>query len=138
MSSSNQYLNDNEPHEPDDSDSVASNDTDDGQTHLPEKILARQDLNHNNQDRRSWYLVKWKDCPILRSSWETGDLFKEHPKLLQDWDVEQQRRATGESRFDLEAFDKAVADLENAHTRRRQLRRLKKDVTRLLELTKDP
>lgn len=137
MSSSNQYLVDNSPYEPDDSDSVASNATDDGQTHLPEKILARQDIKHNNQDR-SWYLVKWENCPILRSSWETGDLFQEYPKLLQDWDVEQQRRVAGEGVFDLEAFNKAVADLETAYTRRRQLRRLKKDVRGLLQLTKGP
>lgn len=138
MASSNQYLVDNLPADrDDDSDSVASNDTDDGQIHLPEKILARQDLKHNNQDT-SWYLVKWENCPNLRSSWETGDLFKTYPKLLEDWEVEQQKRATGESKFDLEAFNKAVANLDALYTQRRQLRRLKKDVSRLLTLTKDP
>lgn len=137
MASSNQYLVDNSPDEPEDSDSVASNDTDDGQTHLPEKVLASQHIKHNNQES-IWYLVKWENCPVLRSSWERGDLFKTNPQLLEDWEIEQQRRVIGESKFDLGAFNQAVTDLDKAYARRRQLRRLKKDVSRLLTISKSP
>jgi len=135
MASSNQYLVDNSPDEIPETDSVASNDTDDGQTHQPEKILAKQDIKHNTHET-TWFLVKWENCPVLRSSWESGDLFKTYPKLLEDWKVEQQRRAEGKSKFDLDAFNQAVLDLDKAYVRRRQLRRLKKDISRLLTLTK--
>ena len=49
-----------------DTESIFSIITDDGEDHLPERILAE----YTRIGSLTWYLVKWKNCPLLRSSWE--------------------------------------------------------------------
>ena len=51
--------------------------SDDGEDHLPEKILAEYTRNGS----LTWYLVKWKDCPLLRSSWENIQSVQAFPEL---------------------------------------------------------
>ena len=119
-----------------DQDSVASLETDDGQDHKPEKILAQQDLKLNrpkDDTVSSWYLVQWEDCPILRSSWESGDLFTTYPNLLDDWNLEKQKQAEGKAEaLDIKAFELAVQDLEIAERSRRVLRRFKRKLARMI------
>lgn len=119
-----------------DGESVASLETDDGQDHKPEKVLAQQDLqlNHLSQPNFStWYLVKWEDCPVLRSSWESGDLFLTYPYLLEDWVLEKQKQAEGKRKeLDLKAFELAVLELEIVERKRRKLRRFRSKLTRML------
>lgn len=136
-----QYLGDNLDLDSDtDGESVASLETDDGQDHKPERILAQQDLklNYKKGDTTStcaWYLVQWEDCPILRSSWESGDLFTEYPWLLDNWIIEKQKQAEGKTKeLDIKAFERAVLDLEIAERKRRILRRFKRKLTRILAI----
>lgn len=125
------HLEDHSDLDLDDEESIASLETDDGQEHPPEKILA--ELVSNNGF--TWYLVKWKDCPALRSSWEGLDLFQHHPWMLDNWLIEKQKQAEGKSKpLDIEAFNKAVLDVEVAERQRRTLRRLKRRVNRVLSI----
>lgn len=119
----------------DDSDSVeslASNNTDDGQEHAPEKILAEL---QSTLDGSRWYLVKWKDCPVLRSSWERYIPTEEGPSIFADWEVEKQRQEKGESTpLDINSFVQAVEDIEHAERLRRTLRRFKREVSRTISI----
>jgi len=49
-----------------DTESIISLITDDGEDHLPERIVAE----YTRIGSLTWYLVKWENCPLLRSSWE--------------------------------------------------------------------
>jgi hypothetical protein len=113
----------------DDNESLASLETDDGEDHPPEKIIAEIEAKNGNL----WYLVKWKDCPVLRSSWEGRELFNDCPKVWDAWLIEKQKQAEGKSKpLDVAAFNKAVLDLEVAESQRRTLRRLRQKVKRVL------
>jgi hypothetical protein len=126
-----EYLEDDIYEEPSDEESLASLETDDGQDHPPERILAQL----KGKTGPNWYLVKWKDCPVIRSSWESADLFESCPWILDAWLIERQRQAEGLTQpLDLVAFDKAVFDAEVAHTRRRILRRLRRRFNRVLSI----
>jgi hypothetical protein len=115
----------------DDEESIASLETDDGEYHLPERILAQIP----SKNGFNWYLVKWENCPILRSSWEGLELFSNYPWLLEEWLVELQRQTEGKSKpLDIAAFEKAVLDVELAERRRRILRRLKRKINRVLSI----
>ena len=126
-----QYLEDHSDLDLDDEESIASLETDDGQEHPPEKILAEL----VSKNGFTWYLVKWKDCPALRSSWEGLDLCQNHPWMLDNWLIEKQKQAEGKSKpFDTAAFNKAVLDVEVAERQRRILRRLKRRVNRVISI----
>lgn len=117
-----------------DNESLASLNTDDGQLHLPEKILAQVTSKHGFE----WYLVKWQDCSILRSSWEDRNLSDLYPGIFRTWQIEQKNQAKGKSPyFDLEAFNKAVSEVEQAERQRRILRRLKRQITRVISIVAD-
>jgi hypothetical protein len=117
-----------------DADSLASIETDDGQDHLPEKILAEFEA----KEGQIWYLVSWTGCPVLRSSWEGYDIFKEYPHLFEAWALEKKSQSEGESQpFDIAAFNKAVFRLEEAERERRRLRRLKRKIQRVLSIVSD-
>ncbi|CAG8959981.1 hypothetical protein HYFRA_00012698 [Hymenoscyphus fraxineus] len=103
-----EYLEDDIYEDQTDDESLASLETDDGQDHPPEKILA-QSIGKNGF---IWYLVKWQDCPVIRSSWEGIDLFSSCPGILDAWKVEQKRQADGLSKpLDLAAFQRAQQHL---------------------------
>lgn len=117
----------------DSQDSDASNETDDGQQHPTEKIIAE---GHTCSGRPPLYLVKWKNCPLLRSSWQSEDYLNlYYPEVLADWRLEKKRQERGLSKpLDLQAFDDALKALDKAQRQRRILRRLKKKFTRVLEI----
>lgn len=126
-----EYLGDDLQEEFSDDESLASLETDDGQDHPPERILAQV----TGKNNFIWYLVKWQDCPVIRSSWEGKELFSSCPWVLDAWFVEQQRQAEGLSKpLDKRAFDKAVFDAEVATQRRRVLRRFKRRFNRVLSI----
>lgn len=115
-----------------DNESLASLETDDGQDHPPEKILAQYSKPGQGI---VWFLVKWQDCPLLRSSWEDRGLFTGYPWILEAWQVELQQQAEGKSNpFDIHAFDRAVLEVEKAERQRRKLRRLKRRINRVLSI----
>ncbi|RDL38554.1 uncharacterized protein BP5553_02894 [Venustampulla echinocandica] len=125
------YLEDDIYEDDGDEESLASLETDDGQDHPPERILAQVKGRSNS----GYYLVKWQDCPIIRSSWEVEDLFSNYPWVLDAWQIEKQRQAEGLAKpLDLVAFHKAVSGEEVAHTRRRALRRLRRKFKRVLSI----
>ena len=125
------YLDNDSDSDYNDADSVASIETDDGVDHPPEKILAQ----FVSKNGFVWFLVKWQDCPLLRSSWEGSAIFESRPKLLEEWLVEKQKQQEGKSKpLDIAAFNKAVLDVEVAEKQRRTLRRLKRRVNRVLSL----
>jgi hypothetical protein len=100
----------------------------------PEKILT-EIVGKNNY---IWYLVKWKDCPLLRSSWEGEACFENHPWILDQWLVDKQSQKEGKSKpFDLEAFDRACKDLDLAERQRRILRRFRRKAKRILSIVAD-
>jgi hypothetical protein len=116
----------------DDRESLASIETDDGQDHPPEKIIAEVT---SNQNGFTWYLVQWKDCPVIRSSWEGGETFNSCKWLLEDWAKEKEKQERGESTpLDIAAFNKKVLEVELAERQRRVLRRLKRSVHRVLSI----
>jgi hypothetical protein len=120
-----QYAEQYDFNQVDDRESIASLETDDGEDHPPEKIIAET----TTKSGHTWYLVKWKDCPVIRSSWEGKELFDDCPEVWVAWLVEKQRQAEGKSKpLDIEAFNKAVRDLEVTETQRRVLRRLRREV----------
>jgi hypothetical protein len=128
------YLYNDSDSDSDDADSLASIETEDGADHPPEKILAQLD----SKNGFVWYLVKWQDCPLLRSSWEVSAIFESRPKLLDDWLVEKRKQEEGKSKpLDIAAFNKAVLDVEVAERQRRILRRLKRRVNRVLSIVAD-
>lgn len=125
------YLDDLSDSDFDDEESVASLDTDDGEDHQPESILAQVSIKNGT----IWYLVKWVDCPLLRSSWEGQELAVSHPSIVEAWLVERQKQLDGTSKpFDIPAFERRVLDVELAERRRRVLRRLKRKVNRVLSI----
>ncbi|TVY80429.1 Nucleotide exchange factor SIL1 [Lachnellula suecica] len=127
-----QYLTDDLYEESSDTESLASLETDDGQDHPPERILAQVKAKNDF----IWYLVKWQDCPVIRSSWEGRDLFSNSPWILDAWAVEQQKQAEGLTKpLDLNEFNKAVSLEESAVQRRRVLRRLKRRFNRVLSIS---
>lgn len=118
----------------DDNESLASLETDDGQDHPPEKILAQL----TSKNGFVWYLVKWQDCPVLRSSWEGKEIVTDCPELFETWQIEKKNQAEGKSQpLDIAAFNKAVLELETAERKKRILRRLKRKVTRVLSIVSD-
>lgn len=125
------YLEDDIYEDDGDEESLASLETDDGQDHPPERILAQAVGKRNSV----WYLVKWQDCPIIRSSWESEDFFLNYPWVWDAWQIEKQRHAEGLARpLDLVAFHDAVFNEEVAHTQRRALRRLRRKLNRVLSI----
>jgi hypothetical protein len=114
-----------------DADSIASNETDDGVFHLPERILAEL----HSKNGFVWYLVKWRDCPVIRSSWEGDISWEKYPGIFDDWEVEKRRQERGESKpLDITAFNNAVLRVEVAERQRRILRRLKRRVNRVISI----
>jgi hypothetical protein len=114
-----------------DDESLASLETDDGQDHFPERILAQV----KGKNGFVWYLVKWQDCPVIRSSWEGVHQFDSCPRILDTWFKEHLLQETGKSTpLDLVAFDKAVREEEAARSRRRVLRRVRRKLKRVLSI----
>jgi hypothetical protein len=117
----------------DDTESLASIDTDDGQDHPPEKILAAQ--SHNGF---TWYLVKWQDCPIIRSSWEGISALTDFAFLFEEWEIEKTKQRNGISKpLDIVSFNTAVLEVELLERQRRNLRRLKRVVRRAISIVTD-
>lgn len=106
----------------------------DSEEQPPEKILT-EIVGKNNH---IWYLVKWKDCPLLRSSWEGKDCLENYPGILDQWLLDKQNQKEGKVQpFDLQAFDKACKDLDLAERQRRILRRFRRKVKRILSIVAD-
>lgn len=111
-----------------DTESLASLETDDGHDHPPEKIIA-ESTSYSGFIR---YLVKWKDCDILRSSWEKVGFFDTHPRLLEEWTQEKEKIHRGERKpFDINDFNNQVLEVEKREKERRILRRYRRKVQRL-------
>ncbi|TQS35202.1 hypothetical protein Golomagni_04384 [Golovinomyces magnicellulatus] len=92
-----------------DLESLASLDTDDGNDHPPEKIIA----DRIDQAGYFTYLVKWKDCSILRSSWEGLGFCSSYPELYNKWRLEKERINRGEAKaFDLQDFNRRAFEVE--------------------------
>jgi hypothetical protein len=125
------YVQDDIYEESGDNESLASLETDDGLLHSAERILAQLE----GKNGLIWYLVKWHDCPVIRSSWEGADQFNSVPWLLEAWFKEHELQEAGKSpRLDLIAFDKAVEEEEVARSERRVLRRLRRKLKRVLSI----
>lgn len=118
----------------DDRESLASIETDDGEDHPPEKILAEI----TTKTGQTWYLVQWKDCPLIRSSWEGRETFDYCKWMLEDWAEIKEKQEKGESTpLDIAAFNKKVLEVELAERQRRVLRRLRRRVNRVLSIISD-
>jgi hypothetical protein len=114
-----------------DAESIASLETDDGERHAIERILAEIQGNRG----QIYYLVKWENCPLVRSSWETSSTFIQCPHHLEDWTVEKQKVADGKSQpFNIAALNQAIEEIELAERQRRILRRFKRRVQHILEI----
>jgi hypothetical protein len=128
------FIQDLEYDEQDDFDereSLASIETDDGEEHPAEKIIAEV----TSKNGFIWYLVKWQDCPVVRSSWESRDSFANYPWMLDDWLVEKHKQDKGKSTpLDVAAFNRAVLQVELAERQRRILRRLKRSIKRAISI----
>ncbi|KAL3417568.1 chromo domain-containing protein [Phlyctema vagabunda] len=115
-----------------DNESLASLEDDEHeQEHPPEAVIAEL----TGKNGIIWYLIKWQDCPFLRSSWEGSSIFSESPGLLDQWEEEKRRQAEGKSKpFDIAAFNQAVFHVERAERQRRMLRRLKRRIKNILDV----
>ena len=125
---SRDYLEEDDLLDFDDAESLASLE-DDEEYHPPEAIIAE----FTGSNGHVWFLVKWQDCPLVRSSWECGAILEDHPLILTNWLAEKQNQTEGKSKpFDLSAFNKIVLEVETAERQRRILRRLKRRVKGVL------
>lgn len=114
--------------------SQASLESDLEEDSTPEKILT-EIVGLNN---RIWYLVKWKDCPLLRSSWEGETCFENCPWVFDQWLIEKQSQKEGKTRpFDVKGFNQACKELELAERERRNLRRFRRKVKQILSIVAD-
>jgi hypothetical protein len=111
-----------------------SSSSEDGEyPHSPERILAE----HIDIKNKTWFLVKWKDCPVIRSSWERPSLFLRIKRvaIINEWLLEKQRQSQGLSTpFDLTTFDSLVLKAEALERGRRRLRRLKNRIEKNIEI----
>lgn len=114
-----------------DDDDSSSDESDESETeHLVECILAE----FAGKNGHIWYLVKWQDCPIIRSSWECGVIFKDFPWIFKEWEIERQKQAEGKSQpLDIIAFNKAVLKVEIAERNRRRLKQMQRHAQSILE-----
>lgn len=114
--------------------SLYSLDTDDGQDHLPEKILT--EYIHDNGN--IWYLIKWDDCEILRSSWEGRDIVEKYPYLSEAYRIVKDKEKSGQVQpFNISAFNNALFWLEESERQKRVMRRLKHKIQRVLAVVSD-
>lgn len=106
----------------------------------PEKILCQSDQEFGRQGHL--FLVKWKNCSILRSSWEWesesfANAFDDRPQfqnflksphpIRMEWESRKHRIARGEEeRFDVHNWHDCVRQEENLRKQRRVLRRWKR------------
>jgi hypothetical protein len=129
------YLEVDSDGESEDAESLASNETDDGQEHAPEKIIAEL---KSDRGACCWYLVKWQDCPVIRSSWELYIPSDRHNQILADWEAEKRKQERGESTpLDLLSFSRAVLEVEEREKQKRTLRRLKRRAEHILSILDD-
>jgi len=116
-----------------DAESLASLQTEDNITYdRPEAILAEAHLHD-----RVWYLIKWENCPFIRSSWEIkGSLGLDeetHKGVFEAWEREKVLQLSGQKPpFDAEAFVRAVDKSEKLDKARRNLRRWKRQLKGVL------
>ncbi len=116
----------------DDADSIASLESE-GVDYPIERILAEV----TGKNGHVWYLVKWRHCPLVRSSWECVVIFTDTPWIYEEWQKEKRRQAEGKSKpLNIDAFNQAVVDVETAERQRRRLRRLRKQAENVLAAIK--
>lgn len=114
----------------DDSDSQNSTESEDVDVGYPVERIIAEFVGKNGH---VWFLVKWQNCPLVRSSWECGAIFFNIPWVLDEWKVEKQKQAEGKSQpLDIAAFNKAVLDVEVAERQRRRLRSFRKQAQSIL------
>lgn len=102
-----------------------------------EGILAEANHKSKNDDPdcHRFYLVKWTDSPVLRSSWEHASFLVDYQDVLQEWQAEKKRQQEGKSvPFDCEAFNKSIEEQEFRDRARRRLRRFKRHIQRILSI----
>lgn len=114
----------------------------------PERILCQSDQDFPG--RGHLFLVKWKNCSVLRSSWEWENLqnaYSDNPDLhyflkmshpiRMEWEARKERQARGEEeRFDVVKWKANVEEDDGLRQRRRVLRRWKRrlqGIQRVLE-----
>ncbi|KAI9699422.1 MAG: hypothetical protein M1836_003033 [Candelina mexicana] len=89
-----------------------------------EAILAEQPA-EDGHDGELLYLAKWDEYPLGRSSWEPITSF--HQDTLREWEDRKMRITRGyEKPFDVDKFEAAQLDIEQAQLDRRARRRAKK------------
>lgn len=108
----------------------------------PEKILCESDQEFPVKGRL--FLVKWKDCSILRSSWEWENvpynqvdqplgLFLQlgHP-IRDEWEKIKEKQARGEEeRFDVVKWRANCEEEDSLRSRRRVLRRWRRKLVEI-------
>jgi len=102
-----------------------------------EGILAEANHESKNEDPdcHRFYLVKWTDSPVLRSSWEHASFLVDYQDVLQEWQAEKKRQQEGKSvPFDYEAFNKSIEEQEFRDRARRRLRRFKRHIQRIVSI----
>jgi hypothetical protein len=113
----------------DDTDSQASTESEDVEYPV-ERIIAE----FTGKNGHVWFLVKWLNCPLVRSSWECGAIFFDIPWVLDEWKIEKQKQAEGKSQpLDILAFNKAVLEVDIAERQRRRLRSFRKQAQSILK-----
>lgn len=111
-------------YEDDDTDSIISLEE---QEYPIEKIIAEITC----KNKHTWYLVKWHNSPLHRSSWECDTSIPQW--VLDEWSNEKQRQAEGKSKpVDLKAFENHVKQVEEAQKSIRRLKHFKKQAEKLV------
>ncbi|KAI9746096.1 MAG: hypothetical protein M1818_000777 [Claussenomyces sp. TS43310] len=116
--------------EDDDDDSSSDASLESDVEHPIERILAE----FTGRNSHVWYLVKWQNCPLVRSSWECAVIFNDVPWIFKEWELERQRQAEGKSKpLDIPAFNKTVLEVELAERYKRRFRHMLKHAQTVLE-----
>lgn len=94
-----------------------------------ERVIAEYTADNGHK----WFLCKWENSPLVRSSWECSAIFEGNTKLLSDWKLEKKNQEEGKSKpFDIVEFNRTLDEIEAAERQRRTVRRLRRQVKGVL------
>jgi hypothetical protein len=123
--------------ESEDAESIASLASSNAEERSIERVLAEtnHDCRSKDPDSHRFYLIKWTNSSVLRSSWEHVSFLKDRPDIVEEWEAEKKRQAEGKSpAFDYEEFNRRVDEQECRERARRRLRRFKRHMQHILSI----
>lgn len=109
----------------------------DEESFAAEKILAERRGGGGYVTRQIQYLIKWKNFPVIRSTWESREAvldYHNYSALSRAYSEAKIQQEKGQIPFfDVDAFTRAVKELEDLEKGRRNIRRWKRQLQGVLQ-----